>query len=366
MKLFICGDICIKELAHPYFNNNDAKGAFTDVLDVFKKADRVIVNLECAITESENAIKKCGPNLKAPLSTADTLRSAGVTDCMLSNNHTFDFGKEGFYDTVRELDRVGIAHTGWGESYEDSRRDMIIEADGLRISIINVCEHEYSYALANRVGARPFDEFDTMHDIREAKKVSDKVIVIYHGAKEHCRYPSPRLVRACHEMVECGADAIFGQHSHCIGIYEKYKGAHILYGQGNFHFVGYFDKDDAEEWNEGLGVMLDVSNDGIDIGFEVVKGRENGSLTLATREEKAKVMRDFEERNKTMLDGSWRDGWLDFVSANEQKYMHVLGFDEGRLSEKYYQRIAHYIDCEAHRDVMMEIFKTYNHTNELD
>jgi hypothetical protein len=42
--------------------------------------------------------------------------------------------------------------------------------------------------------------------------------------------------------------------------------------------------------------------------------------------------------------------------------MHVLGFDAG-LTEKYYQRIAHYIDCEAHRDVVMEIFKTYNHTN---
>ena len=60
MKLFICGDICIKDLARPYFENADAKGAFCDVLDIFKKADRVIVNLECAITESENAIKKCG------------------------------------------------------------------------------------------------------------------------------------------------------------------------------------------------------------------------------------------------------------------------------------------------------------------
>ena len=130
-------------------------------------------------------------------------------------------------------------------------------------------------------------------------------------------------------------------------------------------FVGYFDRPDADEWNEGLGVMLDVTRDGIEIDFEVVKGRENGSLTLATDEEKAKVMRDFAERNATMADGTWRDGWLDFVKANEAKYMHSLCFDEG-ISEKQYQRIAHYIDCEAHRDVVMEIFKTYNYTNELD
>ena len=111
--------------------------------------------------------------------------------------------------------------------------------------------------------------------------------------------------------------------------------------------------------------MLDVTKDNVGIDFVAVKGRENGSISLATDEEKAKVMSDFEARNATMLDGTWRDGWLEFVRNNEQKYMHVLGFDGG-ISEKQHQRIAHYIDCEAHRDVVMEIFKTYNHTNEQD
>ena len=36
-----------------------------------------------------------------------------------------------------------------------------------------------------------------------------------------------------------GADVVLCQHSHCIGCYEQYEGAHILYGQGNFHFCGF-------------------------------------------------------------------------------------------------------------------------------
>ena len=365
MKLLICGDLCVTKNSLPIFADADEKRAFSDVLSLFGSADRVIVNLECALTESENAIAKCGPNLKGPHSTADTLRAAGVTDCMLSNNHTFDFGKEGFYDTVKNLDRVGICHTGWGENYEDSRRDLVIEKNGVRISIVNVCEHEYSYALDNRVGARPFDEFETMEDIRRAKRVSDHVIVIYHGGKEQCMYPSPRLLKACREMIRCGAGAVLCQHSHCIGAYEKFEGGHILYGQGNFHFVGYFDRDGAEEWNEGLAVMFEASKESLDISFEAVKGEEHGGIRLADPEEKEKIMTAFEKRNSEILDGSWKKGWLDFVKSSEKNYMRVLGYADG-ISEKYYQRVAHYIDCEAHRDVVMEIFKTYNHTNELD
>lgn len=40
-------------------------------------------------------------------------------------------------------------------------------------------------------------------------------------------------------MVDCGADMIICQHSHCIGSFEKYKQSGILYGQGNFILDNY-------------------------------------------------------------------------------------------------------------------------------
>ena len=41
MKLFICGDVCVKDLAYPHFAANDAVGAFSDVLDAFEDVKKV-------------------------------------------------------------------------------------------------------------------------------------------------------------------------------------------------------------------------------------------------------------------------------------------------------------------------------------
>ena len=363
MKIAIGGDVSITDFSASNFANADEKAAFNNVLDYFRQSDRVIVNLECALTESENRIKKFGPNLKAPKSTADTLLKAGVTDCALSNNHIFDFGIEGLKDTIDELNRVGINWTGIGENYEDSRKNQIIVQDGITIAIVDVCEHEYTYATENRIGARPFDEFETMDDIREAKKSADYVIVIYHGGKEHCRYPSPRLLKACREMAKCGADVVLCQHSHIIGAYEKYENCHILYGQGNFHFVK--ETHPSSGWDDGLIVMLDITKQKIDIDFVPITKAGNG-IDIADEERTKNIMDGFWKRSEMLHTGEWKDGWREFCKSVEKSYRsNFCGFDINDDIEKF-QIIAHRIDCEAHCDVLREIFPTWNMTNELD
>lgn len=359
MKLLICGDVVATDISRDVFANADEKTAFGNVLDNFKSADRVMVNLECAVTDSEEGIMKVGPCLKAPLNTVETLKKAGVTDICLSNNHIFDFGKKGFYDTISAIEKAGLNYTGVGENYEDSRKNQIITDGNMKIAIVNVCEHEYSYALDDRCGTRPFDEFETMHDIRKAKAENDYVIVIYHGGKEICRYPSPRLLRACREMVRCGADAIFCQHSHIIGCYEEFEGGHILYGQGNFHFVW---NNMGESWKEGLMASLDITNEGINVKYipVVVDG---AGIKLADEKKATEILEDLQKRNEELLNGEWKKGWREFCESKREWYNGV------RLGEKVEepgditQMFAHYLDCEAHRDVWMELFPTWNKSN---
>jgi len=361
MKIILCGDMAVTPESVRNFENCDAKGAFGDVIDVFKTGDRVFVNLECALTESDVNLRKIGPCIKGPKNTAKTLKDAGVTDCFLSNNHIFDFCKKGLEDTIKTLRECGLGYTGIGKNYEDSRKDYIIEAEGMKIAIINVCEHEYSYALENRVGARPFDEFETMHDIREAKKENDYVIVVYHGGKEYCRYPSPRLLKACREMARCGADAVFCQHSHIIGCYEKFEGCHIVYGQGNFHFV---EIAEGESYNEGLMADLDITKEGIDIKFIPVVAEGEG-IVLAKGERAEKILSDMKKRDAEILSGEWKAGWSKFCEGVFEKYQAARKgeFVEAPGDER--QMFSHYLDCEAHRDVWQELFKTWNHTNEI-
>ena len=257
MKTLLLGDICPTNVTENYFVEQNTDVLFGDVLSLFENKDLIFANLECAITDADTKIRKHGPHLKAPDETAVVMKALGVNCCGLSNNHVFDFGKKGMADTFKALENVGIESTGFGNNYEDSRKNFYFDKNGEKIGLVAVCEREYTYALEDRMGARPFDCYDTIAD--------------YHGGKEFCRYPSPRLRKACRAMARNGADVILCQHSHCIGTYEEYEGCHILYGQGNFHFVKPSNRDC---WSTGLCVEYDTVSD--EIEFIPIRNTDTG------------------------------------------------------------------------------------------
>ena len=361
MKILIGADVVPTEATEKYFVGGDVETLFGGICNLAKNYDRVIINLECALTESDGAIKKFGPNIKASPKSTNALKALGVTDVMLSNNHVFDFGTQGLRDTMAALDEAGIPYTGVGENDTDSRKPYFIEGTGKRIGIVNVSEHEYNYATEGRLGANPYDPYLTMEDIRNTRAVADFVIVIYHGGKEHCRYPSPRLRNLSHEMIRVGADAVIMQHSHCIGCYEKFEGGHIVYGQGNFNF-SYGEVEKKPTWYTSLLVELDIEKE-MNISFHPIVTTLTG-CDLARGKDAVEILTAFNERNASLLDGSWRDGWHAFCTSEEifknytEKVEREFDDDEKR------QLFAHFLDCEAHTDVWRELYPTWNHTND--
>ena len=359
MRLLLLGDVSPTAHNRHAWEAQDIPTLFEDTLELFRSNDLNMVNLECALTDTKSRIAKFGPCLAASKETAQVLARVGVHAVGLSNNHVFDFGKEGIHDTLQALADVGIDYTGFGEDYQSSRKNYVIEKNGQRVAVITVCEHEFSYALEDRMGARPFDEFDTPEDVRAAKATCDRVIVMYHGGKEHCRYPSPRLQKLCRALVRSGADAVLCQHSHCVGVYERYQNGHILYGQGNFHFVEPYD---GEGWENSLAVHYDTNTN--EITFTPLEMTEYG-MRLAKGEVADGIMNDFRARNATLATGGWQRGWQDFCEANREKYCKVIAKAAlPTAEERDNARFAHYLDCEAHTDVWRQLFPTYNQTNE--
>ena len=363
MKALILGDLSPTACTNEIFEKKDIDALFHDMVSLFEGNDINFVNLECALTDAESSIEKFGPPLKACKEVADVLKSVGVNVCGLSNNHIFDFGIKGAEDTMKELDRCGIAYTGFGSNYEDSRKNWYFEKDGEKLAIIAVCEHEYSYALDGRMGSRPWDEFETMDDIREAKQNADRVIVIYHGGKELCGYPSPRLKKACRAMVKNGADVVVCQHSHCIGCYEKFEEGHILYGQGNFHFVKPDFSTSPDTWDNCLAIKYDTKANGVEFTPLCVEG---DGMAIAKGEEKEKILAGFEKRNAELANGEWINGWREFCESMTDTYIRcaqsAAGLDRDAIAASIF---AHYLDCEAHTDVWRELFKTANYRNEM-
>lgn len=360
MKTLFCGDISPTDDNNHLFAQAATDALFHDTKQLFQAADFSVVNLECALTRSDTPIRKIGPAIKAAPETAQVLQALGVTHCGLSNNHIYDLGMQGVLDTLAALDNACIGHTGFAENEEAAQQDLVLEKDGKTVCIIAVCEHEYSYALPDRMGCRAFDPFDTPLQVRAAKAQYDRVVVLYHGGKEQCQYPSPRLYKACHAMALSGADVILCQHSHCIGCYEEFAGCHIVYGQGNFHFVKEKYRDDPK-WHQGLGVLYNTDTHQLE--FVPVVDKELG-IRLADEAESKAIMDGFAARSQSLLNGTWRDGWRTFCEEHREMYTRTVGrayAADGTDVSK--QKFAHYLDCEAHQDVWRELFPTYNLTD---
>ncbi len=357
MKIVYCGDICPTLITRPYFDAFDARSLMGEAVEVIKNADIAIGNLECALTESDEPIRKLGALLKGRPYDASLLASCGFTHLGLSNNHTLDYGVNGMRDTVKAVSDAGMTPFGFGENDTDSRRPLFIENDGKRVAVVAVCEHEYTYALPDRFGANPFDPFDTMEDISAAKEKADRVVVMYHGGKEQSEYPSPRLRKACRAMIRAGADLVLTQHSHCIGCRESYKGGEILYGQGNFLFL---DDLDNEQWRCGLIVEADI-NEKLEVKYIPVTVTETG-IDLADGSSKDNILDGLRRRSEILLDDeAWIAQWESFcrsmpyyVDAVKNAYLDV---PEGEICNQVF---PHYLDCEAHTDVWRTIYPSWH------
>ena len=365
MKLLFGADLVPTPITEKAFVEKDHKTVWGDIQSVVKEYDRFIVNLECALTTNDVAIKKFGPAIKADPRCAESIKDFGVTDVMLANNHVFDYGKKGFLETMESLEKAGLPYTGVGKDNVDCRKVYYIEDSSVKVAIVNVCEHEYSYALPNRMGTNPYEPFKTMREIKKAKENADHVIVVYHGGKEHSGYPSPRLLEHMREMDLSGASGVLTQHSHCVGCYEEYEGGHIVYGQGNLNFVV---DTKRESWKTSLMVGVELNGDDVSLKFHPIYQTAVG-MDVATGEKEKEIMSGFYARNEELKNGEWVKGWDNFCKEMEGMYRYMLSPDyaiDFKNPEQGEQVYAHFLDCEAHYDVIKHLYRSWNLDNELD
>src|ERR671921_2101937 len=101
-----------------------------DVLPLLLSADLRIVNLECAITDSEQPWTRTPKvfHFRADPSTVEVLRAARVNGCSLANNHTLDFEQRGLLDTLEHLKVAGIRYAGAGRSRKEAARPALLAA----------------------------------------------------------------------------------------------------------------------------------------------------------------------------------------------------------------------------------------------
>lgn len=86
------------------------------------------------------------------------MREVGYRVMFFASNHTMDYGREAFYDTVDNLNRVGIQFVGAGVNDADCRKPAMVELDdGTRLGFLGYCSivPNGTWATDERPGLNP-------------------------------------------------------------------------------------------------------------------------------------------------------------------------------------------------------------------
>lgn len=367
MKILIAGDLVPTDSNVEKFKKTN----FVDELgDEFKKiwfgSDYRVFNLECPLGENLISIEKSGPNLLAPSSTINGIKSLKPDLVCLSNNHILDYGIDGLENTLKLLSDEKISNIGIINNNEEIATAHYIEKDNVKVGIYNICENEFSVATKSSKGANSIQGIKQYKEICNAKKECDYLIVIYHGGKEFYRYPSPELKKVCENFVDFGADVVITQHSHCIGALQEYNNGKILYGQGNF----IFDKIDDEFWNSSLLVGLEINKEKIEMKYYPIE-RYNNLIKISKNQN---ILSDFFKRNEQIKDEKFiEEKYKEFAKKNLNSYLNIMNkvrfykkflnraFNRTFFTKTYNKidclRILNIIECEAHRELLIKGLK---------
>jgi poly-gamma-glutamate capsule biosynthesis protein CapA/YwtB (metallophosphatase superfamily) len=371
-SILIGGDIVPTKSNFEHFNNANTEELLgRDLLNLLKQADFRIFNLEVPLTNQEAPITKCGPNLIAPTSTINGIKGIQTDLLTLANNHILDQGEQGLYSTIRVLEENGIDYVGAGAKLNEAAQPYYWERKEIRVGFYACAEHEFTIATQNSPGANPFDPLESLDHIQDLANNCDHLIVLYHGGKEHYRYPSPDLQKVGRKIVDKGANLVVCQHSHCIGAFEKYKGSTIVYGQGNF----LFDHSESEFWQTALLLNVILTAETMSVEYIPVVKQGHG-VRLASKQRSEEILHGFNERSRQILDERFiqqeydrfaeemLNGYLAAFHGNNLLFRVLNKLSRHTLAPKLYTDksltvIRNFVECEAHRELVLAGLKSY-------
>lgn len=368
MKVLIGGDIYLGASSEKLSIENPRE-LFGELSDLFEQADVSLANLECPLTDSEVAIVKTGPNIKAGKECITAINYLNVDLVTLANNHIMDFGIKGLQDTLAVCEENQIHTVGAGMTERASAKPYIKKVEGQTVAIVNFAENEWASANADQGGANPMDVIENVRQIQSAKADADHVIVIVHGGHEHYEYPSPRMVSQYRFYVEQGASAIVGHHAHCVSGYEVYKDAPIFYNIGNL----LFDSSTKDpKWFEGMLVELDINHK---IGFKLIpyyqSKQGNSGVHLMQGGGEKQFYQKLEKLSEAIHNGVLERKWSELIHkeffirrrqllSKTSKFYRLLGklkMIEPFLNKRQIRLMLNLTRCEAHRDVSVGVLE---------
>jgi poly-gamma-glutamate capsule biosynthesis protein CapA/YwtB (metallophosphatase superfamily) len=226
----------------------DFAAVWGDALDALRRAapDLRIVNLETAVTASEDAWPGKGIHYRMHPANLPCLAAAGIDCCVLANNHVLDWGCRGLQETLASLRRAGIATAGAGLDADAAAAPALLDVPGKgRVWVFAWATQDCGVPLAWRAGpARPgvnvlpdltARRLKTIaRQVHAVKQPGDLVVASLHWGGNWGFDISPLQRDFAHGLLDsAGVDVVYGHSSHHVKGIEVYREKPILYGCGD-------------------------------------------------------------------------------------------------------------------------------------
>ena len=248
----------------------DYDSLYRHVAPVLREADITFGQVETVLIDKavEDLYPYVAAQARMPCSSdpgvAPGMKRGGFDIVSFASNHSMDYGRTHFLNTIRYLREAGLEVIGAGESEEDARRFSVIERNGTKIAFLGYCSilpQDY-WAQEARPGVNPArghtyyeqiehdqpgtpcrihswahreDRARMLEDIRKARMQADIVVVSMHWGIHFTEAEIAEYqVEYAHDAIDAGADLILGHHAHILKPVEVYKGKVIFYSLGNF------------------------------------------------------------------------------------------------------------------------------------
>lgn len=171
----------------------------------------------------------------------------------LGNNHIWNFGEEGFVQTVSYLDSTNIPHFGYVKSDDLVKRSYVFMKDSISVGFVNYNQFVWG------------GESAAFNDIDELKNKVDFLVLYAHWGNEYVQ--ENMVIRdLAHQFIDAGADLIIGSHPHVVQGIEEYKSKMIYYSLGNFVFDQYFEPAVMKGLLVEMNIKKSMTNE-IDVKF---------------------------------------------------------------------------------------------------
>lgn len=341
--------------------------------------DFIFLNIEGPIIKHAKfkEISKAGPIIKNNSFIKTNSKGVGI----LANNHLFDYGFEGYKETLNILKANKWFAVGAGISKKIAHEPLIINIKNTRIGILATCEIQFGLSQINKPGVAGFNTgiYKQIHDL---KKKTDLIIISYHGAAEMLPWPSPNRQDLFRSFIDCGADIIYGHHTHIPQGWEKYNNGLIFYGLGNFCV-------DPINWSWhpngiwSLAPEISYVNSKIKFKIKTTIIKDHGKKISVNDANKIEHKRNLSYlkkcneplKNRKLLEGLWQEAslqmydsyyssWLGYNSSKKLEYLknytvelinYLIPKKKNNFSlNKKNKLLLHYhmFACESHKDAI--------------